>query len=210
MSASLCVCVCVSGRRQWCAIGVLVTIMIVVLILFFALWSQWPLTSRLSSATPPCQDGRTDRSIDRCIDGLMDGQIRGGGGTCLSSFPLPLSSHWGETGALQRGVRIDSSSSSSLLLIIQVREKKNKTKPRRRSSTRGNLGGVTDFKLVHFGYCGRKRYWAWESRREAAAVSLKRSKSTPDHFTSVSVTACNHTQPVAEKCAHVDKSANIK
>lgn len=102
-----------------------------------------------------------------------------------------------------------------LLLLLSAfnhssEREKNKTKPWRRSSTRGNLGGVTDFKLVHFGYCGRKRYWAWESRREAAAVSLKRSKSTPDHFTSVSVTACNHTQPVAEKCAHVDKSVNIK
>lgn len=31
---------CSSGRRQWCAIGILVTIMIVVLILFFALWYQ--------------------------------------------------------------------------------------------------------------------------------------------------------------------------
>lgn len=44
----------------------------------------------------------------------------------------------------------------------------------------------------------------------SCCCQLKKSKSTPDHFTSVSVTACNHTQPVAEKCAHVDKSANIK
>lgn len=34
-----------SGRRQWCAIGVLVAVMIVVLILLFALWCRWTLTS---------------------------------------------------------------------------------------------------------------------------------------------------------------------
>ena len=49
-----------SGRRQWCAIGVLVTIMIVVLILFFALWCLWPLIPPLCSPTPPCQDEWTD------------------------------------------------------------------------------------------------------------------------------------------------------
>lgn len=34
-----------SGRRQWCAIGVLVAVMIVVLILLFALWCRRTLTS---------------------------------------------------------------------------------------------------------------------------------------------------------------------